>query len=52
MEAILTSSKGTPIELILDDSSILKSLKEYLIEQEIGFREIYDQENIILQFTL
>lgn len=52
MEAILTSSKGSPIEFILNDSTILKSLKEYLIERQIGFREIYDQENIILQFTI
>lgn len=52
MEAILTSAKGTPIEFVLNDSSILKNLKEYLIERQIGFREIYDQQNIILQFTL
>lgn len=52
MEAILTSPKDTPIEIILDNKIVSKSLKEYLIERQIGFREIYDQENIILQFTV
>lgn len=52
VEAIYTSSKGTSIEFILDDVYVLKNLKDYLIERQIGFREIYDEENIILQFTL
>ena len=35
----------------MDNLSAFNDLKEYLAEQQIGFREIYDGEQMSVQFT-
>ena len=39
------------MEIVLDDVWAFNELKEFLIEQGIGFREIYDGDKMVLQFT-
>ena len=51
-EAILLSPKGTKLEIIMNDHIALKNIKAYLIEHQIGFREIYDEDQITLQFKV
>ena len=52
MEAILLSAKGTSLEIITDSKDIFKETKAYLIDKEIGVREIYDEDKITLQFKV
>ena len=42
--------KGEKLEIIMDDATAFNDLKEYLAEQQIGFREIYDGEEMLVQF--
>ena len=42
--------KGEKLEIIMDDATAFNDLKEYLAEQGIGFREIYDGEEMLVQF--
>ncbi|WP_300702802.1 sulfurtransferase TusA family protein [Bacteroides sp.] len=51
MKAICEAQKGDKLEIIVDDTNAFSDLKEYLAEQQIGFREIYDGEQMTLQFT-
>ncbi len=51
MVAICEATEGETIKIILDDNQAFSDLKEYLAEQKIGFREIYDGERMTLQFT-
>jgi len=50
--AIKRASAGEHIEVITDDLTAFKDLKDYLSELSIGFREIYDVEKQSLQFTV
>lgn len=50
MAAICTSARGEEVKIIMNDASAFNDAKEYLAEQGIGFREIYDGETMILQF--
>ena len=43
---------GETIEIIMNHADAFQDLKEYLSEQGIGFREIYDGEQMTLQFTI
>lgn len=52
MKAICEAEKGEKLEIIMDDEAAFNDLKEYLTEQCIGFREIYDGNRMSLQFTL
>ena len=52
MKAICEAEKGEKLEIIMDDEAAFNDLKEYLAEQRIGFREIYDGSRMSLQFTL
>ncbi len=52
MEEILTLPKGESIEIISDDRAVCKHLKDYLISKNIGFREIYKDSAITLQFKI
>ena len=45
------ASQGETLEIILDTQAAFQDLKEFLAEQKIGFREIYDGEKMTLQFT-
>lgn len=50
--AICKAPKGEFMEIITDNEEVFKDLKEYLSEQSIGFREIYGEEKMTLQFTI
>ena len=52
MKAICQAEKGEKLEIIMDDAAAFSDLKEYLAEQHIGFREIYDGEQMTVQFTM
>lgn len=51
IEAICRSESGRQMQIIMDDKEAFDDLKKYLSEQNVGFREIYDQEYMTLQFT-
>lgn len=51
VQAFCQSHRGEQLEFVLDDAWAFNELKEFLIEQEIGFREIYDGDKMVLQFT-
>lgn len=51
MEVICKAKKGEEVEIVLDDVPAFNDLKEYLAEKGIGFREIYDGDKRVLQFT-
>ena len=48
--AMCEAGKGEKLEIIMDDATAFNDLKEYLAEQQIGFREIYDGEEMLVQF--
>lgn len=52
MKAICEAEKGEALKIIMDDAAAFSDLKEYLAEQRIGFREIYDGERMTVQFTM
>lgn len=52
IKAMYEAGKGERLEIIMDDTAAFNDLKEYLSEQQIGFREIYDGERMTLQFTV
>lgn len=52
MKALCSASPCETIEIIMNHADAFQDLKEYLSEQGIGFREIYDGEKMTLQFTM
>ncbi len=52
MEAIFNADPGEKLELVMEDPAAFGDLKTYLSEKNIGFREIYDEGFLILQFTI
>ncbi|WP_304408318.1 sulfurtransferase TusA family protein [Bacteroides acidifaciens] len=52
MKAMCDTSPGETIEIIMNHADAFQNLKEYLSEQGIGFREIYDGEQMTLEFTI
>lgn len=52
IKAICGASPGESLEIIMNNADAFQDLKEYLAEQNIGFREIYDGEQMTLQFTI
>ena len=51
VKAICEAAEGEQLEIILADATAFNDLKEYLAEQHIGFREIYDGEQMRPQFV-
>lgn len=49
---ICQAENGEKIKVIMDNENAFSDLKEYLSEQNVGFREIYDGEKMTLQFTV
>ncbi len=49
--ALCNATEGERLEIVMDDAAAFNDLKEYLVEQQIGFREIYDGERMTVQFT-
>lgn len=52
IKAICAAPSGETMEIIMNNAAAFQDLKEYLAEQGIGFREIYDGEQMTLQFTI
>lgn len=52
VKAMCNAHPGDKMEVIMDNQSAFQDLKEYLSEQGIGFREIYDGDQMTLQFTI
>lgn len=52
MKAVCNARLGETVEIIMDNANAFQDLKEYLSEQGIGFREIYDGEQMTLQFVI
>ena len=52
VKAMCETAPGERLEIILNNAEAFQDLKEYLAEQSIGFREIYDGEQMILQFKM
>lgn len=52
MKAIGRAKAGEELQIIMNDELVFKDLKEYLSEEGIGFREIYDEDKFTLQFTI
>ena len=50
VKAMCEAGKGEKLEIIMDDATAFNDLKEYLAEQQIGFRESYDGEEMLVQF--
>lgn len=50
VKAMCEAAQGEKLEIIMDDATAFNDLKEYLAEQQIGFREIYDGEQMTVQF--
>lgn len=51
IEAICRAQSGRQMQIIMDNKEAFADLKEYLSENNVGFREIYDQGFMTLQFT-
>ena len=52
VKAMSEATLGEKLEIIMNNAEAFQDLKEYLAEQSIGFREIYDGERMILQFKI
>lgn len=52
IKAMCEAKKGERLEIVMDDAAAFNDLKEYLAEQRIGFREIYDGERMRVQFSV
>ncbi|MCD8184393.1 MAG: sulfurtransferase TusA family protein [Bacteroides sp.] len=52
IKAMCKAGQGEKLEIIMDDAAAFSDLKEYLAEQQIGFREIYDGEQMTVQFLV
>lgn len=51
MKAVGETAPGEMVEIVLNDVSAFNELKEYFVEQGIGFREIYEGNKMTLQFV-
>ena len=52
IKAMCDTSPGETIEIIMNHTDAFQNLKEYLSEQGIGFHEIYDGEQMTLEFKI
>ena len=52
VKAMCETAPGERLEIIMNNAEAFQDLKEYLAEQSIGFREIDDGEQMILQFKM
>ena len=51
LKALFTPPKKSVLEIIMDNETAFHDLKTFLAEQKIGFREIYEGDRMIIQFT-
>lgn len=52
IKAICDAPPGETLEIIMNSADAFQDLKEYLSEQGVGFREIYDGEYMTIQFSI
>lgn len=52
IKAMCEAKSGETLQIIMANKQAFKDMKEFLSEQKIGFREIYDGELMTLQFTV
>lgn len=52
IKAMCEAPSGETMEIITNHAGAFQDLKEYLSEQGIGFREIYDGEQMTLEFVV
>lgn len=52
VKAMCEAQAGERLEIVMDNAAAFNDLKEYLAEQRIGFREIYDGERMRVQFSV
>ncbi|MGN0035673.1 MAG: sulfurtransferase TusA family protein [Bacteroidaceae bacterium] len=52
LKAFYTSPAGEQLEVQTFDASLFADLKAFLVEEEVGFREIYDGPCMTLQFVV
>lgn len=52
IKAMCGTKPGETLQIIMNRADAFKDLKEFLSEQGIGFREIYDGERMTIQFTI
>ena len=52
IKAMCNASPGETLEIIMNHADAYQDQKQYLSEQGIGFREIYDGEQMTVQFTV
>lgn len=52
IKAMCDAPSGETMEIIMNHADAFQDLKEYLSEQGIGFREIYDGEQMTVEFTV
>ena len=52
VKTMCETEPGGRLEIIMNNAEAFQDLKEYLAEQSISFREIYDEERMILQFKM
>lgn len=52
IKAICDAPPGETLEIIMNNADAFQDLKEYLSEQGVGFREIYDGEYMTIQFSI
>ena len=52
MRAICQTEPGEEMAIEMDDEQAFCDLKEWLAEQRVGFREIYEGERMTVQFVV
>ncbi len=52
IKAMYSTPKGEVLEIIMDNAAAFHDLKTYLAEQKVGFREIYQGEQMTIQFSV
>ncbi|MCQ4947941.1 sulfurtransferase TusA family protein, partial [Bacteroides cellulosilyticus] len=51
VKAMCEATLREKLEIIMNDTAAFNDIKEYLAEQQIAFREIYDGEQMTVQIT-
>ena len=51
IRVFMETRPGEGLEIVMNNPEAFNDLKEFLVEQGIGFREIYEGERMSVQFT-
>lgn len=52
IKAMCESRKGETIKIIMDNKQAFNDLREYLSKQCVGFREVYDGDELSVEFII